>query len=205
MISTSHLFQSDFVISTLPPFLLTEKINITPSLPDSILDITQQTHTWMGESIKVGLNYDQLFWRTEKSSGTIFSNVGPIPEMYDHSNFDDNLFGLVGFFNGAYFSITKEERLEMLLQQLERYYGPTVRDFISYEEVVWRNEPFTFFPYPHHVLPHQNNGHPNYRQAYLDGKLYIAGSETAKNYPGYMDGAVNSAKFISEQLTNHYA
>lgn len=39
----------------------------------------------MGESIKVGLTYATPFWR-EKSSETIFSNVGPIPEMYDYSN-----------------------------------------------------------------------------------------------------------------------
>ena len=34
----------------------------------------------MGESIKVGLTYATPFWR-EKSSETIFSNVGPIPEI----------------------------------------------------------------------------------------------------------------------------
>ena len=39
----------------------------------------------MGESIKVGLTYATPLER-EKSSETIFSNVGPIPEMYDHSN-----------------------------------------------------------------------------------------------------------------------
>lgn len=39
----------------------------------------------MGESIKVGLTYTTPFWR-EKSSETIFSNVGPIPEIYDHSS-----------------------------------------------------------------------------------------------------------------------
>lgn len=55
----------------------------------------------MGESIKVGLTYATPFWR-EKSSETIFSNVGPIPEMYDHSNAEETYFGLMGFLNGAY-------------------------------------------------------------------------------------------------------
>ena len=203
--SKTHIFNSEFVVSTLPPLLLAEKLSITPGLPQELLNISNQTHTWMGDSIKVGLTFKEPFWKTEKSSGTIFSNVGPIPEMYDHSNYENNLFGLKGFFNGAYFSISKEERLEMVLQQLEKYYGPKVKDYVNYEEVVWRNEKYTFSPYPQHILPHQNNGHPIFRNAQLDGKLFIGGSETAKNYPGYMDGAIISAKFIFEQLIKHYA
>jgi len=192
----THVFHSEYVVSTLPPFLLVEKIKTNPSLPESLLSVARSTHTWMGESIKVGLNYAKPFWRTEKSSGTIFSNVGPIPEMYDHSNYEDNLFGLKGFFNGAYFSVTRAERLKMILAQLEKYFGPVVRDYKSYEEVVWRNEPFTFAPYSQHVLPHQNNGHQIFRATYFNQRFFIAGSETAKNCPGYMDGAVNSAKFV---------
>jgi monoamine oxidase len=71
----------------------------------------------MGESIKVGLTYATPFWR-EKSSETIFSNVGPIPEMYDHSNAEETYFGLMGFLNWAYHSVSKEERLEMIHQIL---------------------------------------------------------------------------------------
>ncbi len=196
----SHEFKSTFVVSTLPPFLLIKTIEIAPVLPDTILNIARQTHTWMGESIKVGLNYKEPFWRAKNISGTIFSNVGPIPEMYDHSNYEDNSFGLKGFFNGNYFSVSREERLELVMKQLEKYFGPQARNFISYEETVWRNEAFTFVPYESHVLPHQNNGHPVYQQVYLDGKLFVAGSETSTNFPGYMEGAVQSAAFVYDQL-----
>ncbi len=79
----------------------------------------------MGESIKVGLTYATPLER-EKSSETIFSNVGPIPEMYDHSNAEETYFGLMGFLNGAYHSVSKEERLEMILKQLTKYYGNLV-------------------------------------------------------------------------------
>lgn len=198
--TATHGFQSTFVISTLPPFLLSKTIDIHPALPPSFSTIAEQTHTWMGESIKVGLIYEKPFWRAPKLSGTIFSNVGPIPEMYDHSNHEDTNYGLKGFLNGSYFSVTKAERLELVLKQLEKYYGRQVRDFISYEETVWRNEPFTFLAYPEHVLPHQNNGHSIYQQAYLDGQFFVAGSETALYSPGYMDGAVQSAHFVTQQI-----
>ena len=103
-------FPADLVVSTLPPFLLTSTIKFEPALPQNLIDITAATHTWMGESIKVGLRYATPFWRAENSSGTIFSNVGPIPEMYDHADAEEKHFSLKGFFNGAYYSVTKAER-----------------------------------------------------------------------------------------------
>ena len=198
--SATHQFRAKFIVSTLPPFLLTQTIDIQPSLPTNLVQTTQQTHTWMGESIKVGLRYAKPFWRTKNTSGTIFSSVGPIPEMYDHSNFEEAHFALKGFLNGAYFSVTKEERLALILKQLSRYYGEAANDYLSYEETVWRNEPFTFAPYPNHVLPHQNNGNPIFRKPYLDGHFFIAGAETAASHPGYMDGAIQSAQFVHQQL-----
>ena len=193
-------FYSEYVVSTLPPFLLVNSIDIQPSLPAALLSVANQTHTWMGESIKIGLTYEAPFWRAKNTSGTIVSNVGPIPEMYDHSNYEESFFALKGFLNGAYFSISKEERVQMVLKQLSKYYGSQTANYLSYQETVWRNEVFTFQPYRQHILPHQNNGHPAFRQPYLGGKFFVAGSETAANFPGYMDGAVQSAYTVFKAL-----
>jgi monoamine oxidase len=188
------------VISTLPPYLFYKKIAVQPILPSSLTGIMEETHTWMGESIKVSLTYEKPFWRDAGKSGTIFSNVGPVPEMYDHSNAEDTKFALKGFLNGSYFSVSKEERLERILAQLTKYFGTVVQNFLTYEEVVWQKEPFTFAPYTSPMIPHRNNGHSVYQVPYLDGKLWIAGSETARRAPGYMEGAVQSAAFINTQL-----
>jgi len=156
-------FKSKIVISTLPPNLFTSTINIDPILPPAFTTIAQNTHTWMGESIKIGLRFTRPFWRVQNSSGTIVSNVGPIPEMYDHSNFEGSSFALKGFLNGSYYSVSKEERKTLVLNQLRKYYGKEVDQFSAYEELVWRKEKFTFHDYENHVLPHQNNGHPVFR------------------------------------------
>ena len=193
-------YQFDYVVSTLPPFLLSQTIDIQPSLPEVCTEIMNSTHTWMGNSIKIGFQFKEPFWRTPDSSGTIFSNVGPIPEFYDHSNYEDNLYALKGFFNGAYAPATKEERLRLALIQLRKYYGKKVDDYTAYEEVVWANEPFTFEPYGAPILPHQNNGHSVYRQGYLNDRFYIAGAETGIASPGYMNGAVESAYFVLGEL-----
>jgi monoamine oxidase len=154
----------------------------------------------MGESIKIGLTYETPFWKNSKLSGTIFSNAGPIPEMYDHSNYENNKYALKGFLNGNYYRISKEERLKLILNQLEKYYGEQVHNYISYEELVWKNEKFTSTEYNDLVLPHQNNGEEIFQQGFLNDQLFIAGTETSPNFSGYMEGAVRSAMSVFSRI-----
>ncbi|NBC26883.1 MAG: NAD(P)-binding protein [Bacteroidetes bacterium] len=191
-------FTSDIVVSTLPPKLLVETIQWSPSLPNELMEIASKTHTWMAESIKVALTFEKPFWRSSESSGTIFSNVGPVTELYDHSG--NNRYALKGFMNSAYQTVPPERRKQLVLEQLHRFYGHKADSFLSYRECVWAHEPFTFTPYQPPVVPHQNNGHPVFRQPYLDRRFLIAGSETASEFPGYMDGAVESANHALSQI-----
>ena len=198
--TNKETFKCKELISTVPPHLFINSITFSPTLPSALLDVTNKTHTWMGESIKVGLTYKKPFWKAKGTSGTIFSSVGPIPEMYDHSNKEETLFALKGFFNGDYHSISREERLAMVLEQLEKYYGGVVHDYSSYEEKVWKQDEFTFEEYEDTVFPHQNNGNDLYQESYLNGKLFLAGSETSPSHAGYMEGAIVSAQLIVKKL-----
>lgn len=201
--TNQQVFSAPILVSTLPPHLLTQSIRFEPSLPDALLAVAAQTHTWMGESIKVSLTFETPFWRAPHLSGTLFSNAGPITELYDHANVEDNRYALKGFLNGAYHAATKAERLAVILRQLRKYYGEQIENFVTYEEAVWRKDPFVFVPYAAQVLPHQNNGHAVYRKPYFEDTLFVAGSETAAQFPGYMEGAVRSAKFVAEELIQH--
>ncbi len=185
---------ASFVINTLPPRLMQSRLQFHPDLPKDVLELSEKTHTWMGESIKVGLRYREAFWRKPEFSGTVFSNVGPIQEMYDHSDATGKGFALKGFMNSAFASARKEERQARVLSQLERFYGPQAHDFLAYEERVWSQEPFTYQAYAQNVLPHQHNGHQLFREELWNGHLVLASSETAAQHPGYMDGAVESAQ-----------
>lgn len=154
----------------------------------------------MGESIKIGFTYAKPFWRSKDTSRTIFSNVGPITEFYDHASADDQLFALKGFFNGSYYSKTKEERRQMALDQLQKYYGPQVLEYLSYEEKVWKEDELTSGEYENHLFPHQNNGDELFQKPFLDDCLFFGGTETATDFSGYMEGAVLSAKSLFEKL-----
>ncbi|WNJ18404.1 NAD(P)/FAD-dependent oxidoreductase [Pontibacter sp. G13] len=195
-------YQAPKVVSTLPPNLLVQTVGFDPVLPEEMAQLAKETHTWMGESIKVGLRYESPFWRDAPYSGTIMSNVGPIPEMYDHADQADTSFALKGFFNGSYHSLKQEDRLRLVMAQLRKYYGNQATTFTEFVEKVWVNEPFTFSPYQGHIYPHQNNGADQFREPLYDGTFFLAGSETADQFPGYMDGAVRSANHVFRQLTS---
>jgi len=194
------IFKSKIVISTLPPNLLVNSIDSENKLPENLMSIARNTHTWMGESIKIALTYPTPFWRQEHLSGTIMSNVGPVPEMYDHSNVEDNKYALMGLLNGGYFQLTKEERLAIIMKQLKKYFGDLAESYTIYEEKIWRSESDTFTPYESNVLPHQNNGHDLFQESYLEGSLILAGTETSTYYSGYMEGAVYSGLLASKRI-----
>ena len=196
VISTKGRYQAQTVISTLPPNLLVKTIRFQPGLPEELTTIASKTHTWMGESIKIGFRYKEPFWRQAGKSGTIFSSVGPISELYDHADVEDQTFALKGFMNGAFAAANKEERKSFLLSQLQRYYGEEAQSFVSYEEAVWCQQAFTYVPYDSDIIPHQYNGHAIFHQTFWNGRLLIAGSETSPNFPGYMEGAVQSAELL---------
>ncbi|WP_369769705.1 flavin monoamine oxidase family protein [Flavobacterium sp. WC2416] len=188
-------FEADYVISTLPPALFTNEIIVTPALPQKLTDIANKTHTWMQDSIKVAFVYAVPFWRNKNYSGTLFSNVGPITEFYDQSNVSLDKFALCGFISSGMEMYSKTERLEKLKTQLVKVFGKDALDFTSYHETVWAQEKQTKSTNQiGFMYPHQNNGHPLFRESYCENRLFFAGTETANQFPGYMEGAVIAAE-----------
>ena len=188
------------VVSTLPPNLFLHSIMHEPSLPEELLAACAKTHTWMGASIRVSVAYRDPFWRKPNVPSAIFSNVGPLTEFYDHASVEGDTYALMGFVNGALYALSKAERRQHILAQLEKFYGPQAANFLAYNETVWRNEPFTCNPETLGLVPHQNNGLSTFRKCFWGNKLFIGGSETAAAHPGYMEGAVASGNWLAKQI-----
>lgn len=194
------VYIADCVITTLPPNLMVNTISFSPALPENIVNLAKETHTWMGESIKFAVEYTTPFWKENNYSGTLFSQASIITEMYDHSTFDNTGYALKGFLNGSTSILSLEERKTKVITQLEKLFGSDAENYITYNEKVWRDEPLTFSNYDHLVMAHENNGHQLYQNSFLNNKLYISGSETALQNPGYMEGAIVAAKNIALQF-----
>ena len=74
-------------------------------------------------------------------------------------------------------------------------------EFVDYEECIWSKEEHTFEESESSLYPHQNNGNPIFSKSFFDDRLLISGSETAPEFPGYMDGAVYSANVAAKKIT----
>ncbi|MFC3881532.1 flavin monoamine oxidase family protein [Algoriphagus namhaensis] len=188
------------VVLAIPPKLWAKRIRFEATLPSELMEIAEQTHTWMEDSIKVALTFDQPFWQTTGQPRTFFSNAGPITEFYDHCNSERTKFALCGFINSSFKKLDDSERRARVIDQLKKVFGPKVGEFTDYVECVWSEEKNTFeaTDIPHY--PHQNNGNQFFRKTFFEDKLVLSSSESAAESPGYMDGAVFAANLVARKL-----
>lgn len=194
-------FEVERVILAIPPKLWAKKISFEPPLPSNLMHIASQTHTWMEDAIKIALIYDQPFWEQQKMSGTLFSNSGPITEFYDHCNHQRSNYALCGFIHPSFKNISREERRGLVIKQIKKVYGVRAEEFIEYKECLWSNEENTFEASNAAIYPHQNNGNPIFSKSLFDDRMLISSSESALEFPGYMDGAVYSGNSIAQKIT----
>jgi monoamine oxidase len=192
-------YEAKTVISTIPVKLLVDKIEFEPKLAEQISELMQNVQTWMSGSIKFSVEYEEPFWLQNQFSGTVFSQSGIAVEIYDHSNFEQSKFSLMGFLNGSAVNYDVSQREKLVLSQIENLFGSIVKTHISYNDKIWDNE-FIATTNPILLYAHQNNGHPLIQEPLMGGKLFLAGTETSETNSGYLDGAVISANRVS----NHF-
>ncbi|WP_281925566.1 flavin monoamine oxidase family protein [Flavobacterium collinsii] len=200
-ITDGGLYEADKVIISIPPQLVASKINFSPILNNSLVKILPTIQTWMAGAIKFTLEYSEPFWRNEGYSGMLYSHAGIVMEMYDHTNLEEDKFGLTGFLNGAAAAYNQEVRKEFVLRQLKELLGIKALNPIAYFDKIWMDE-FILSGNPVIHRPHQNNGHPLLQMEYMNGKLLFNGTETATEYAGYLEGAIIAAKRTFNKIIN---
>ncbi|RAJ89868.1 monoamine oxidase [Larkinella arboricola] len=197
--ANGRTYQANQVVSCIPLPVMASKVNVTPELPLEVGELLPTVQTWMGGSIKFAVEYATAFWRSNGYSGMLYSQADIVIEMYDHTSADGQRFGFTGFLSPGSVSFTQEVRKELVLRQLGELFGPEALSATTYVDKVWNDK---FLVAGNAVIhrPHQNNGHPLLQQSYLNGKLYFGGTETARESPGYMEGAVVAAKRLALKL-----
>ncbi len=196
----NDVFECDQLILALPPKMWSKKITFEPQLSSKLSTIANLTQTWMEDSIKVALSYENPFWVEENIPSTLFSNVGPITEFYNHNNAEQSKFALCGFVNAGFKNFNAEERKQQILKQLSSIFGKKAKNYTSYSECVWAQEKHTHTASEKFLFPHQNNGNPIFKNSIFKDKIIICGSESSPISPGYMDGAVFSATMTVKKI-----
>ena len=205
VVTRDMTFTARKVVTTIPPQLLSHTVKFSPPLPQEVMQVARETHTWMGDSMKGAITYAKPFWKEEGLAGALYSNTGPFVQMYDQTSTDGKQFALVGFMNEKIASLPEKERKRKVVEQLSRVFGKEAEKYLDYKDTFWAEEEFTMPRNVGRLSRHRNNGHSVYTNSYMGGSLYIGGTETSSHAGGYMEGAVTSAANIAKRIKDDYS
>jgi monoamine oxidase len=186
---------TDFVVIAVPPRLVVDGIAFDPPLPVDLVDVMKGTRTWMATALKCVAVYETPFWREEGWSGLAFSQAGPLLEVHDACTHDGSAAGLWGFVsaNHAYRDRGFDDRIEMVFAQLGRFFGARAADPLRYFERDWSGDPNTNDEVVW-VRDALEYGHPAFRRPLFGGRVVWAGTETATEGGGHMEGAIQAGQ-----------
>jgi monoamine oxidase len=188
------------IVVAVPP-TLAGRIEHAPALPTARDQLTQRYG--MGATVKVLCLYDAPFWRDRGYSGEIVSSVGPLSIVYDNGSHDDAQAALLGFVVGkharAFSALSETQRRDRVEEQLVRYFGIEAAAIRAFETLDWSAEPWTR-GCPVGVLGPGvlTQLGPALRASV--GRVHFAGTETATEWTGYMEGALESAERVVREV-----
>lgn len=199
-------YVAPIVVLALPPRLAAD-LHFTPSLARPTLAVLQSIPTWMAGQAKALICYPVPFWRAAGYSGQAYSQIGPLGEIHDASIGPDDgaLFG--------FFAWPRARRARLagalvprLCAQLGRLFGPQAAAPTQVLIQDWATEPLTATAAD--AAP--STGHPPYQALAITDPgwvdhLILAGTETAPEQGGYLEGAVLAAdRAVARIQTGRY-
>jgi len=189
-------FRARQVILALPPRLAAATILFEPDLSHHLTQAMLRIGTWMAGQAKFYALYETPFWRRMGLSGQAFSERGPLCEIHDGSNNDRGPYGLTGFVGLPAVQREKQDLvIDAILSQLVVLYGQPAAQPTAFFYKDWARERFTATPYDQPpMLEHPLYQPPAGRSSIWDGVIRFAGTETAGQHGGYLEGALMAAE-----------
>ncbi len=193
-------FRARKAVVCVPPATLL-RIAFRPGLPGA-RDLALQRMP-MGATVKLLARYERPFWRERGFSGEYVSTRGPASMVIDNTSHDGRFPALLAFVVGrdayGWSSRDEGERRRAVLDQMARAFGDEARRPAAVIEQDWAEEPWTRGCPTGNALP----GALTMRGAALRepvGNLHWAGTETASEWVGYMEGAAESGERAAREV-----
>ncbi len=192
VVTAKGTYEAARVIVAVPP-ALAGRIRYEPPLPYR-RDLATQRHP-MGATVKILATYDAPFWREKGYSGEVVSSHGPMSVVFDNGAHDGSQPALLGFVVGsrarAWSSFPEETRRDTILENLVRYFGRAAAFPTHYHEMNWTEEPWTRGCPVAVATPGALTDEGDALRAPV-GRVHFAGTETAREWMGYLEGALES-------------
>jgi len=157
----------------------------------------------MGAAVKVLITYERAFWREAGFSGEAVSSDGPLSVVYDNTSHDGRQPALVGFVVGSqarqWSAQPLSDRQRRATGALKRYFGEEAGTFQEYRELDWAAEPWSR-GCPVGGLPPGVLTHAFAHLRKPEGRIHWAGTESATEWIGYMEGAIQSGERAADEV-----
>ena len=187
------------VIVAVPP-LLAGQIDYEPALPSARTALTQRFPA--GAVIKCIALYERPFWRERGFSGEVISDAGAVGYALDATKAGGPP-ALVGFMEGAparaWSGRPPDERRRTVLTELARYFGDEALTPVEYFDQDWAAEPWTRGCSAGFAVPGALSRYGHALRAPC-GRIHWAGTETAREWFGYMEGALESGERAAAEV-----
>ena len=187
-------YRGRLVIIAIPP-LLASRIHYSAALPSQREQLMIRMP--MGSVIKYIATYERAFWREAGFSGEAFSDTGPrSPRLTTHRMTVPSrrwsasaTEAPAGFWGDR----PADERRQAVLAEFARFFGPQAEQPTDFVEKNWNEDPWSGGCYAGVMGPGvMTDFGPAIRQPC--GRIHWAGTETAVDWTGYIDGAIESGE-----------
>lgn len=193
-------FEARHVVMAVPP-TLAARIHYNAPLPAKRDGLLQRMP--MGSVIKVHIAYDKPFWRHAGMSGQAASDKHAFNVVFDQSPDDEHVGILVGFIDGDHAvemsALGDNARRQHVIAALTDYFGPQAASPIDYVDQDWTAEEWSRGCYVAHMAPGVMTTFGDVIREPV-GRLHWAGTETATEWAGYMDGALQSGTRAAQEI-----
>lgn len=198
VVSARGTLRARRVVLALPP-ALADQLELTPHPPplrDQLL-----SRMPMGSVVKCVAVYPRPFWRERGLSGEAVSTDGPVRLAFDDSAHDDSQHALVAFLLGSTATAHPEpkSRREAVLASLGELFGHEAREPTHYADQDWTRERWSGGCYAGLMPPGLlTTAGPELRRPW--GRVHFAGTETATEHCGYLDGAIEAGERAADEI-----
>jgi monoamine oxidase len=195
--STAGATTAKAVVVAIPP-AHRAAITFEPALPEGYSQLAG--HWPQGNLSKAYAAYDTPFWRAGGCSGESLSDDGPVFITFDVSPSEDGPGILLGFTDARTFdALPADQRRERALGCFAALYGDTALEPIDYVDHRWGAEEFAPGGPTAAVPPGSWTKYGQWLRKPVDG-IFWAGTETADQWTGFLDGAVRSGQRAAAEV-----
>ncbi|MFD7238167.1 flavin monoamine oxidase family protein [Streptomyces syringium] len=184
------------IVAVPPP--LAGRIHYDPPMPAARDQLTQRMP--MGSALKAFAIYDTPFWRADGLSGLALDLDGPM--TFDTSR-PDGPGVLCTILTGPAAQQPTEldaaERRAAIIQSLVRGYGPHAARPVDWREKNWADDPYCRGGYNAYFPPGVLTSVGSALRTPV-GRIHWAGSETATEWAGYIEGAIRSGERAADEV-----